>query len=142
MKKIAFVCMGNTCRSPMAEFILKSLCKDNQITGLKISSYGLSAQNGQEINPLAKQVLLDNHIRYKSHKAKKLTDKIMKSQDIVFVMTEGIKRILKKYSNVYTIKEFVDGVDIPDPYGLGYAEYEAVFKLLYQSCKLMLKKLV
>lgn len=125
----------------MAECVLKSLCKNDNISDLKISSYGLTALNGQEINPLAKQVLKDNKIRYSSHKAKKLTDKILKNQDIVFVMTDDIKRILKKYGNVLTIKEFVDGVDIPDPYGLGYKEYEAVFKLIYQSCKIILKKL-
>ena len=141
MKKISFVCTGNTCRSAMAECIFKHLCKQNDNNNFTISSYGISAKNGEEINPLAKQVLSDYKIRYKSHKAKKLTDKIIKKQDIIFVMTNEQKNILKRYENVLTIAEFVDGIDIPDPYGLGYKEYEAIFKLLYASLKKIYSKL-
>lgn len=125
----------------MAECIFKHICKENMDSGFKVNSYGLSAENGQPINTFAKQTLKKNQIRYTSHKAKKLTDKIMKKQHFVFVMTPDIKRILKKYNNVYLISEFVDGVDIPDPYGLGEAEYEAVFKLLQESVKIIYNKL-
>ena len=125
----------------MAECIFKHICKENGDKDFKVTSYGLSAEKGTDISPLSKQVLKDYKIRYTSHKAKKLTDKIMKKQDYVFVMTPDMKRILKKYSNVYLISEFVDGIDIPDPYGLGVEEYEAVFKLLYSSVKIVYKKL-
>lgn len=141
MKNIAFVCMGNTCRSPMAECVLKHFCFEQKDTDFKVASYGLSAENGQNINPLAKQVLKKHKIRYCSHKARKLTDKMLKKQDYVFVMTADIKRILKKYDNVYLISEFIDGIDIPDPFGLGEVEYEAVFQLLYLSVAKIYKKL-
>lgn len=142
MINLAFVCMGNTCRSPMAECIFKHLLKENNINHIKVNSYGLVAQNGEPINPLAFQVLKDYKIKYKTHKAKKLTDKLAKKQDYIFVMTYQMKNILKKYPNVFTIKEFVSGIEIPDPYGLGYTEYEAVFKVLYTSCKKILSKLM
>ena len=141
MKKICFVCTGNTCRSAMAECIFKHICKQNQNNNFAISSYGLSAKNGEEINPIAKQVLTDYKIRYKSHKAKKLTDKLIKKHDMVLVMTNEQKNILKRYDNVFTIAEMVDGIDIPDPYGLGYTEYEAIFKLLYASLRKLYAKL-
>lgn len=141
MKNIAFVCMGNTCRSPMAECIFKHICHEKKDINYKVASFGLSAENGQNINPLAKQVLKNHKIRYSFHKAKKLTDKMMKKQDYVFVMTPDIKRILKKYDNVYLISEFVDGIDIPDPFGLGEVEYEAVFNLLYLSVQKIYQKL-
>lgn len=125
----------------MAECIFKHICKENKDSGFNVTSYGLSAENGQPINPLAKQILKKYKIRYTSHKAKKLTDKIMKKQNFVFVMTPEIKRILKKYNNVYLIGEFVNGVDIPDPYGLGENEYEMVFKLLQESVNIIYNKL-
>lgn len=125
----------------MAECIFKHICYENNDKNFKVTSYGLSAENGQSINPLAKQALKRNKIRYSSHKAKKLTDKIMKKQNYVFVMTPDIKRILKKYDNVYLISQVADGIDIPDPYGLGEYEYEAIFKLLYSSIKVIYKKL-
>lgn len=141
MIKIAFVCTGNTCRSPMAECIFKHLCKEKNDKNFTVNSYGLSAKDGENMSLLAKQVLSDNKIRFKTHKAKKLTDKLLKKQDYVFVMTNEQKNILKKYSNIYTIAEMVDGIDIPDPYGLGYTEYEAVFKLLLASLKKLYIKL-
>lgn len=141
MINLAFVCMGNTCRSPIAECVTKDLLKQKKITDIKVSSFGLVAKNGEPINPLAYQVLKNYKIRHKTHKAKKLTDNLAKKQDYIFVMTDQLKNILKKYPNVYTIKEFVDGMDIPDPYGLGYDEYEAVFKIIYTSCKKILEKL-
>lgn len=125
----------------MAECIFKHICRENDDKSFKVTSYGLCAENGQNINPLAKDTLKKYKIRYSSHKAKKLTDKIMKKQNYVFVMTPEIKRILKKYDNVFLISQVADGIDIPDPYGLGEVEYEAVFKLLYSSLKVIYRKL-
>lgn len=135
MKNIAFVCTGNTCRSPMAECIFKHMCYENNIKDIKVSSFGLTAKNGENINTLAKKMLAKYKIRYKSHKAKKLTDKLLKKQDYVFVMTNEQKRVLKKYQNVYSLAEINGGMEIPDPYGLGEVEYEVVFKVLYASMK-------
>lgn len=125
----------------MAECIFKHLLKQYNINSIKVSSYGLTAINGDPINPLAKQVLTNYKIRYKSHKAKKLTDKLAKKQDYILVMTDHQKNILKKYQNTFTIKEFINGIEVPDPFGYGYEEYEAVFKILYTSCKKILSKL-
>lgn len=135
MMNIAFVCTGNTCRSPMAQCIFKHICYVNNIKDVKISSFGLTAKNGEDINPLAKSMLTKYKIRYKSHKAKKLTDNLLKKQNYVFVMTNEQKRILKKYPNVYSLAEVNGGVEIPDPYGLGEVEYDAVFKLIYATMK-------
>lgn len=141
MKKIAFICMGNTCRSPMAECVFKHICKINNDASFKVSSYGLTAVNGENINEKAKKILKKYKIKYTSHKAKKLTDTILKKYDYAFAVTDDIKNILKKYDNTYSIKNFIDGIDIPDPYGLGESEYEVVFKLIYASCKKIYEKL-
>ena len=141
MLKIAFVCDGNTCRSPMCECIFKSFLKQTQNKSVNVSSYGISAIANTPMNENAKQVLKKYKISG-THKAKKLTDKVLKSKDYVFVMTETQRNILRKYNNVFSLKEFVDGIDIPDPYGLGLEEYEIVFKLLYSSLKRVYRKLV
>lgn len=142
MINISFVCTGNTCRSPMAECIFKHLCYINNIKDIKVSSFGLTAKNGENINILAKSMLAKYKIRYKTHKAKKLTDKLIKKQDYIFTMTEEQKRVLKKYPNVHCIAEINGGVEIPDPYGLGEVEYDAVFKLIYASMKKLFDELI
>ena len=43
MKKVMFVCSGNTCRSPMAEGLFKKYLEDNAITDIEVSSAGISA---------------------------------------------------------------------------------------------------
>lgn len=69
MKKICFVCLGNICRSPMAEFIMKDKVKK---LGLENNFYIVSraTSNQEEGNPLyylAKDILDKNNIEYKSH---------------------------------------------------------------------------
>lgn len=141
MKKIAFVCMGNTCRSPMLECVFKHICKLENNNNFKVVSYGLTAVDGENISLNAKNILKKYKIKYTSHKAKKLTDKLLKKCDITLTVTEDIKNILKKYNNVYSIKEFIDGIDIPDPYGLSINDYEVVFKVIYASAKKIYQKL-
>ena len=86
MKNIIFVCTGNTCRSPMAEAIAKSLCKYKDIN---ILSRGLSVYNSVSINENAKKVLLDNNINLSSHTSKPLTIEEFENADLI--LTKNIK---------------------------------------------------
>ena len=56
LQRILFVCTGNTCRSPMAEAILKS----KKIDGVEVKSAGIYAATGSEASAHAKKVLEDN----------------------------------------------------------------------------------
>jgi len=85
---IVFLCTGNTCRSPMAEFILKHELEGEYSQRIKISSAGIAPPVGEDINPVAKKVLQEIDIYVPRHRAKPLTSAIIQSADLILGMEE------------------------------------------------------
>lgn len=157
---ILFVCTGNTCRSPMAEGILKSLLKENNMGNINInidvSSAGISAFEGEEANEKAIYTLKNKGIDIKSHKSRQLTKEIINSSDLILTMTNSHKNmilsIMPEHSKkVFTIKEYVyinngeelagKNLDIADPYGLNYNDYEKCAEEIEKNLKDIIKVL-
>ena len=91
---ILFVCTGNTCRSSMAEGILKFLLKENNIENINVSSAGLSAFEGQRANEKAIDVLINKGIDIKTHRSRQLTEEIIKTSDLILTMTDSHKKLI------------------------------------------------
>ena len=127
MISILFVCTGDTCRSTMASAILKEKLRTKNIKSLTCSSAGLFVGKEIAMNDLAKKVLRRMDVRIPRHKATQLTEGIIQKYDYVLTMTdEQAQTILNRFphfKNVYSIKKFVGGPNISDPYGKGEAEY-------------------
>ena len=87
-KTILFVCTGNTCRSPMAETLLKSALKKRKLRGFLVKSAGISAKKGDTINPKSAEVLAENGLARDKFVSKKLTGKMLLDAFAVVAMTE------------------------------------------------------
>ena len=138
MMKIMFVCTGNTCRSAMAECILKKLIKDEKIEGVKITSAGLNVTEA-EMNSYARKALNELGVKPRKFLPKQITEKLLKSHNAIICMTKKHKDALYGFNNLYTVSELakIDG-DVIDPYGKDYEAYIETAKLLYKSCSIIL----
>lgn len=123
-KRIIFVCTGNTCRSPMAQVILRSMLKKRGIADISVSSCGIAPEVGAPIQADAVETLAKLGLKARACKAKPWRDSYARGDTLVLTMTAEMKRFLP-FDNVFTLGELTDGRDVADPYGRGSAAYAA-----------------
>ncbi|MCD8306844.1 MAG: hypothetical protein LUD51_01245 [Clostridia bacterium] len=132
-KRVVFICTGNTCRSPMAELILRQKLKEKKIRWWDVSSCGLQAEPGTGMSLYSRFALTEIGIDPGDFKSRQLTDAILKKSTVVFCMTDSQKRLLEGKAHVFSIKD-VTGREVPDPYGQGMEEYRAARDELMRAC--------
>ncbi|TCK87914.1 protein-tyrosine phosphatase [Natranaerovirga hydrolytica] len=132
VKKIIFVCTGNTCRSPMAEVIGKNILNHP----IEIISRGIFVSYSSGANEKAIAITNKNNLSLEQHQAKPFDINEVENNTLILTMTDGHKlMLLKQYSilnnNVYTLNEFVGekGI-IEDPFGQSIKAYELTFNQL------------
>ena len=87
MMKILFICHGNICRSPMAEFICKDLAAKRGIKGLTIASAATSNEEiGNPVYPPAKAELKKHGISCEGKRARRITAADYREYDLLICM--------------------------------------------------------
>lgn len=118
MKKILFVCTGNTCRSPMAEGIFNSLCKERDLP-LSCESAGLATCTGLPVSENSVKALEQMGIDISNLYATSIGDVRAEDFDLFAVMTSEHRDILRYYGvpleKIYILNGEKGGIS--DPYG-------------------------
>ena len=138
--KIIFVCTGNTCRSPMAEAILKKMVYEDGLE-VQVESRGTSVYSDDPINPKSAEALATIGIKNVIHKAKQISKTDIEESDIILTMTQQHKlSLVKTYPDyrykIFTLSEYAADSrdDISDPFGKS--------QIFYNFCIQEIKKFV
>jgi len=135
LDRVLVVCVGNICRSPMAEGMLRARLGSQ--LGLEVSSAGIAALVGQPAHPTAVELLRERGIDISGHRARQLTPELLASPDLVLVMELAHERGVldlapQARGKVHRIGKF-GGFDVPDPYLRPRAAFEEALALIETS---------
>ena len=117
---ILFVCTGNTCRSPMAEHIFRQKTKYFK-DFFNVYSFGMAAVDGTPASQNAINAMQNMGIDISSHKAQRISARIVKDSDFIFCLSQEQYNIM---IGVEPEKTFLLGNGISDPYGMDQSVYD------------------
>ena len=149
-KKIMFVCMGNICRSPLAEAVFHKMISENNLHDKYLSdSSGVTGYHIGERADHRMRETASGHGVIINHRAKKLTQKHIREYDLVLAMDysnmQEIKQIAGNIFNSEKIKMFRDfdpvqndGKEVPDPYYGCPKGFDNVYTIVERTCKSLL----
>ena len=144
MVKIMFVCLGNICRSPMAECVMSKMIKDKNLQDrVKVASCATSFEEiGNPIYPPAQRKLKEEGVEVLAHRAVRITPKDAKEYDYIVGMEEcnvrAIKQIAGNVDNVYRLLDFSSNPhDIADPWWTG--NFDVTYDDICEGCECLFR---
>ena len=142
MKKVLFLCHGNICRSPMAEFVMKDLVKKAGLEGkFHIASAAVSREEiGNPVYPPARRELAKHGIRCDGHAAHQITRRELEDYDYIYYMDASNGRYLRRLFGEDAAKcRMLLSHDVADPWYTG--DFTETWNDVLEGCARILEEL-
>ena len=150
MKKILFVCHGNICRSPMAEFVMKDLVRQAGLeAGFQIASAATSTEEiGNPVYPPARQKLAEHGIGCAGKTARQVRAADYRDYDLLIGMDQANIRNLRRIccgdpeGKIHLLLEYArrPGQEVADPWYTG--DFEETWQDVLAGCRGLLEDLM
>lgn len=149
MKKILFVCHGNICRSPMAEFVMKNLVNKSGFGDqFIIESAATSTEEiGNDIHYGTRRKLIEKNIPFETRQARQITAQDYDYYDFLIAMDEeNVYYMNRKWNNdpddkIKMLLEFAGKKRaIADPWYTG--NFDQTYKDVLEGCTALLQKII
>ena len=140
MHRIMFVCHGNICRSPMAEFILRKMVIDKGIgENFYIASSATSTEEiGNSVYPPARRELQKHGICCDGHAAHQITQREYEQYDYIYYMDRSnaryLQRLLKDTKKCFPLLDH----DVADPWYTG--DFEETWRDIVEGCRKIMEE--
>ena len=151
-KKILFICHGNICRSPMAEFITKKIVKDlgkeneYEIASAATTEDAIISGIGHDIDVRSQRVMNEHGIPFNHRQARKMVKSDYEKYDYIIGMDEENFFDMNHISagdperKEYKLLSFVGSMmDLDDPWYT--VDFEAAYQDIYRGCEALIKKI-
>ena len=140
MKTVLFVCHGNICRSPMAEFVLKDMVKKAALEGWEIASCAVSREElGNPVYPPARRELSRHGIGCDGHHARQITQADVDKYDHIYYMDSSNLRYLQRlFPGEQKFQSFLSR-NVADPWYTG--DFTQTWLDITEGCTRILEEL-
>ncbi|GAA0341986.1 low molecular weight protein-tyrosine-phosphatase [Bacillus carboniphilus] len=151
MIRVLFVCLGNICRSPLAEAVFRhKINQKNLSSTIEVDSAGTGNWHvGHPPHNGTQKILRQNQIPFDGIIARQVTETDLHDFQYIIAMdtsnVENLKKLSKDFPNskVFRLLEFADqqnALDVPDPYFTG--NFEEVYQMVNESCTKLLEYII
>lgn len=142
--KILMVCLGNICRSPLAEGILKKKIKENCIDWIVDSAGTESYHVGEKPHPLAQKIAFSHGVDISAHQARRFTVTDLDTFDKIYALSEDVYDEIKQMAGKNPSLKKVDlllnevhpgeNLSVPDPWYGGEKDFIYAYRLIEEAC--------